>query len=174
MTRLAEDMIFQFLSTNGDGTGDINAIGDYSSVQGEFYISPPSGQPVRWWKINGYKIYRMLVFIQAIGPLSADQYGNLKSLQNGIKAVVKDDSDNEILDLTAGQPVKTNAQWAQHCYDSSLSGYGSGNEFVQARWTFEKSGNPILLKEGYRLSVLIDDDLTETISHTFVVQGERL
>ena len=35
--------VFQFLDTNGNGTGTVDATGDYSAGEEIFYISPPAG-----------------------------------------------------------------------------------------------------------------------------------
>ena len=163
-----EDQVFQFLSTNGDGTGTVNAIGDYSSAQGEFYIESPSS-PKTWTAVN-----RMLAFIEDSSGFSADNYGDSASpLTNGIRLVVKDPQGAEVLDLTGGQTIKSNAQWGQHCYDAQNVSYGVGNDFVAVRWTFVKSGNPVILQPGHRMSILLDDSFTFLVSHTFLVQGYK-
>lgn len=156
--------IYQFLSTDGQGTGTIQANGNYSTVQGEFYITPGTA--------HRYAIHRMLVHIQDTGPISADEYGALTALTNGVRVVIKDGTDTEILDLLAGTTVKSNAQWGQMCYDATPSTYGSGLDFVNVRWTFAKSGNPLLIQQNHKLSVLLDDNLSGLSAHTFLVQGE--
>ena len=165
MTTTADNHIFQFLSTNGDGTGTVNANGDYSSTEGEFYIAPPSGYH--------YNITRMLVFVEDSANFSSDEYGNLNTaLTNGVRVVVKEHG-TEILDLTAGDSIKTNAQWSQYCYDAQSISFGSGNDFLAVRWTFAKSGSPVYVSPNQRLSVLLNDNLTGLVTHTFMVQGYR-
>ena len=158
----ANEMVFQLMSTNGDGTGTTNAIGDYSAGT-DFYITPGSTQR--------YAIFRMLVFIEDTQALSADEYGNLAALANGVRVVLRDKNDAEIIDLTAGVTIKNNAQWAQVCHDSKQSDYGSGNNFVSVRWTFAKAGSPIFVQEHEKLVVELSDNFTGLVTHTFIVQG---
>ncbi|MEW8418209.1 MAG: hypothetical protein AB2669_21375 [Candidatus Thiodiazotropha endolucinida] len=109
--QLPQNRIYQYLDTNGDGTGTTNAIANYTGGT-EFLIAPGAAYT--------YGLYRMLVTIKDASGGSADEYGNLGSaLTTGIKLAVIDSSDNELLDLTAGIPIKTNSEWGSCCYDLS-------------------------------------------------------
>lgn len=159
-------IINQFLDTNGDGTGTTNANGNYAVTPTEFYIQPGAGYY--------YKIARMIVEIEDTVGMSATDYGNITSgLTNGVSVQVKRGS-TVLRDLTP-DTVKANAQWAAYCYDADLKAWGSGNEVLAVRWTFEKSGLPAYLNgtENDRLSVTLNDDLTGLVTHTFLVQGTQ-
>ena len=101
-----------------------------------------------------------------------EKYGNISALTNGIQIRVQDDTGT-LLDLTDGLPIKSNAHWGRFCYDDDIKDWGSGNEFVQGRWTFSKAGAPIRLdgNTNRRLEILLDDSFTGLIDHTFNVQG---
>lgn len=158
-----DKQIFRFLDTNGDGSGTTNAIGDYSLGVEEFYIQPPAP--------DAYMISRMIVCIEDTASMRAERYGNLAAaLTNGIQVFV-DDGTTEILDLVDNDPVKTNAGWGRHCYDADVKSWGAGDELLLVRWTFEKSGHPILLESAHRLVVSCNDDLTGLVAHNFQVQG---
>jgi len=159
--------ISQFLDTVGDGSGTTSAIGDYSSVPGVFKISPAAGEV--------FSIARMLVYIEDAGTISADEYGNLAALTNGVKVSGFRDSVEQVA-LTGQVNIKTNSQWGRICYDSNPLTYGNGNNIIVARWTFSKSGRPIILQgdELDDLRVTLTDNLTGLIDHTFLVQGFKL
>jgi hypothetical protein len=155
--------LYRFLDTNGDGSGTKQAIGNYAGGE-EFYIQPPAGQV--------YILARMMVQIRDAGPISADNYGGLAALTNGVSVDVKDASGS-LLDLVDGLPVKTNAEWGAHCYDSEPDTYGSGNDYVSVRWTFEKGKHVIILRGDFaeRFAVTLNDNLTGLVAHTFKVHG---
>ena len=128
------------------------------------YIQPPSGEV--------FHVHRLLVFVQDAGTFDSGSYGNGITLTNGI-AVRVQNNEGTYSDLTAGLPVKINPHWKRLCYDVDISTYGQGDEAMGARWTFSKAGHPIRLDggSGDRLEVLLDDDFTGLIDHTFLVQG---
>ncbi len=160
---MAKGYIYRLLDTNGDGTGSANANGDYSVTQGIHYIEAPAGQ--------AYYLERMLVTIKDVGAPDAGSYGNSITLTNGIGVRVRDASDTLVVDLTAQKKVKTNGDWSTLCYDVQVVDFGTGDDYVAVRWTFAKSGLPIILRPGYKLEVTLDDDLTGLVEHSFNVQG---
>lgn len=141
-----------------------NARGNYATPT-KFSIVPGAGQ---WFRIE-----RLLVHIEDTNGMQAQEYGNLGSaLTNGI--IVQTARDGvQTLDYTDGLPVKTNADWGRVCYDVDLKTWGAGNEVMQVRWTFAKSGTPIRLagSEGDSFDIILEDDFSGLINHNFMVQG---
>jgi hypothetical protein len=90
--------LIQFLSTNGDGTGTINAVGDYTATPTPFYIQP-SATAV-------YVITELLLQLSDVGAAFAlDEYGNLNApLINGVLIRAKRGSAIT-LDILGGQPI---------------------------------------------------------------------
>lgn len=159
--------LFQALTTDGTITGTSTATGDYSDATGigatTFYIQPPAGQ--------SYKLYRMIVQIKDTAGIDADKYGNGITLTNGI-TVVQTINGVDALDLLGGStPIKTNSEWGRGCYDVENKEWGSGNEFIQARWTFVKGGLPIFLQETDTFEVRLHDDFRGLLDHCFHMQG---
>jgi hypothetical protein len=78
-----------------------------------------------------------------------------------------------ILDLMDGSNVKSVVGWAEHCYDITEHSFGSGNNFVVVRWTFEHAGRPLILDSfnDEKLVVTINDDLSSLVHHEFQIQG---
>jgi hypothetical protein len=155
--------IFRYLDTNGNGTGTKNAIGDYSSGQG-FYITPQIvGQQ--------YSLSRVVVYIEDDNnSFTLATYGGASALSSGIvpRVVLRDGTTT---DLTDGLPVKNNSGWAELCYDFTMTSYPAGNNFFHARWTFARSGYPVVLNYGDKLEFLLQDSMTALVAHRFMVQG---
>jgi hypothetical protein len=154
--------VTRYLDTNGDGTGQKNAIDNYSS--GEiFYIQPAPGEV--------FYIARMIVVIRDATVDAAD-YGALSELTNGVVMRVSD--DNGVLDnLTDDVPITTNAGWAAICYDVTRAAWGTGDEFIKGRMSFFKDGPyvPLNGNRNERLEIVLSDDLTGLVSHTFMARG---
>ncbi len=158
-----EDILFRYLDTNGDGTGDVNGNGNYSSSATEFKITTPANEI--------YELHRMLVQIRDSGALSADDYGNVAELSNGVSVYVKNASGDIVNTLTDTITVKSNSDWSRQCYDVNVDDYGNGNNFVSVRWTFANTGSRLRLPAGYSFNVLLNDNLSGLVSHYFQVQG---
>ena len=152
--------IYRYLDTDGDGTGTKNANVDGSDPAVEFKITAT----------EAISLHRMMVKVEDGGSLSAGTYGALAALSTGV-TVKFTDAGGDITDLTDGLPIKTNAAWGQLCYDVVFHTFGAGNNFLLVRWTFSKSGKPLILETGDKLSVFVNDDLTGLVSHHFQVQG---
>lgn len=159
-------IISRFLDTDGDGTGTKNANGNYSGAAEEFFIAPDEGED---WTIT-----RMLVNIADEAVMQAEEYGNLgAALTNGVKVEVHNDSGLVYSLTDPNYPVKTNAGWAAYMFDVHLLTWGSGDELLNGRWTFAKSGVPVRLRSrfGEKLVVTVNDNLTGLLNHQFLVQG---
>jgi hypothetical protein len=130
-----------------------------------FYLEAQAGEVLR--------LARLLVHIEDATGFDAADYGNLGgALSVGVTIQVIDtDGSTVLIDLTDGQPVTSNADWGKFCYDTAYVAFGTGNDFVQARWTFAKSGMPLRLSAGQQLVVTLNDDFDGLDAHSFVVQG---
>ena len=153
--------VFGYLDTNGDKTGTNNAVGDYSSTPEEFFIQPP--QYAVW------AIERIIVSIH--GACGRSGYGSENPLANGISMKTTDSEGEMILNLTNGVPIKDEMMWGALCFDVSHKNTGEDLTWVFARWTFGKSGLPIVLKDQQRLVVTLSDDMRHLTEHRFQAQG---
>jgi hypothetical protein len=148
--------------------GVINAVQDYSAAGSgvtRFWIAPGAGET--------YYVNRMLIQIEDAGTpgWSAAEYGSTTALTSGV--VIQAQEGGTMVNITGAQPVKTNGGWGAHCFDIDHVNFGTGNEFLNVRWTFGKSGRPLKLvgDNGDFLEVLCGDDLTGLVGHRFVIQG---
>jgi hypothetical protein len=154
---------FAYLDTVGDGSGTKNAIGNYLSTAEEFLYTA-YGQ--------GVAVNRLIIMIEDGTGIRAERYASLaQALTNGVTIYTKDADGNTMEDLTAGIPIKQNAQWGALCYDVELREWGAGNEFILVRWTFGHAGNPLHLDAYESIVVGLNDDFTEVVTHTFMIQG---
>ena len=157
--------LFQFATINGDGTGEANGNGDYSSEPGILYIQPQAEEV--------YGIWRLIIQIWDERNFNADNYGSMSGpLINGVRLQMVDDS-GPFADLIGGAAVKANAHWGQVCYDVVPVSYGTGDDFLTVRWDFSLSGRPLILKgdANERIEITLQDDLTALNGHTFMFQG---
>lgn len=157
-------LITHILDTDGDKTGTIEAIGDYSVTPEIFYLQPPAGEV---WQLT-----RLLFFVQDSGSFDADNWGNNITLTNGIILRIQDDSGT-IFDFTQQVPIVSSGHLGVYMFDVEVFTWGSGDEILAARYTFAKSGANIRLigDNNERFEVLLNDDFTGLVSQHFMVQG---
>jgi len=161
-----KDEIFRLLDTVGDGSGTTNAIGNYTATAQSFRITDTTG----WGEIE-----RIIVSYQDAGAFDIEKYGNGIGLTNGVRVFLKNASNEVIQEYTAF-PILSNGDWASHCYDWAYFQEGTGDNVAVIRWTFSKSGQPVLVKfdQDEYLEVLLNDDFSGLIKHRFFVQGKHV
>jgi len=153
--------LYQFLDTDGDESGTINAVGDYSSEAEDFFIQPPSGYI--------YEISRLIVNIQSDSVIASGKYGSVAALTNGVKAIVSLDGVETQINKEA---IKSHDDWAGICHDSVALNYGaSAGKSVSVRWSFFKSGANIWLRDTDKFIMRLNDDLQGLSKHRFFVNG---
>lgn len=157
--------IYRFLDTVGDGTGTKDAAVNGSSTAVTYKYQPPNGVIA--------VIARMLVHYGDTLAPSADDYGNITALTNGLLVQVRNVVDDSVVtDLLDGEPIKKNSDWSRFCYDLGLDDFGAGDNFLKVRWTFSKSGQPLEIHDAQYLCAVIQDDLTGLVEHHFMIQGK--
>ena len=154
--------VYRVLDTNGDGTGTKNAVGNYLSTPTDFYIADSD---------KTFYINRMLVQVEDSGAFATDGYGAGSGLTNGITVNIYNSSGTVLNDLTDDVPIMSNNDWARVCYDLKLENWASGNGAIHARFTFVNAGQPIVLRQGDRLGLTLNDNFTGLVSQYFKVQG---
>lgn len=147
-----------------DGTGTINATGDYSVTPAKFYF------PVE----RRLFIHHMTIFIQDTGTMDTNGYGNKLAITNGITIDVEDENGNIQLEVMEGHNVKQNAEWANYAESITHYSFGAGDEVLVAHMEFlAQWGAPLELNRGQRLVINLNDDFTGLNQHEFHAMGVR-
>jgi len=158
--------VYRFLDTVGDGTGPTQHSDDFST--GELFQVDAPDQ-------GFFAINLMTVQIRSNGMMSGEKYGDQSELTNGITVGIFDLDDNILTDLTDGQPIKSNADWAKYAHDATMLDFGagapSGDQYLRVRWNFTDAGQPVFVSKGERFAVKLNDDFSGLISQTAQVQG---
>lgn len=146
-----------------DSLDEKNAIGDYSSLAKDFFITPPSK--------TAYLIHSLTVTLEASNALTPSGYGATAALTNGVNLILARPAEQSFLD---GILIKNHYQWLgvsahQHADSSSIGGSSSPHFFI-ARLKFDE---PILLSGKYaqQLIVRLNDDFSGLDSHRFFAEG---
>lgn len=155
---------FRYLDTNGDGSGENNANGDYSSASQVFSVAPPAGVI--------FLIYNFIVSVEDVGQMGGSAYGANIALTNGISIRTATGAATDV-DLTAGLPIVVNADWGRLAYEMVQQNFSMGRNFIQTKLSFAELGGPIVLDgdKSQKLEVTLNDDFTGLNSHYFQAQG---
>lgn len=139
---------------------------DCSAAECIFRLAPPENET--------WIMARMLFQLEDNSKISAAGYGGGSALTNGI--FIHLHHGGMEYNITNAQPITKNSEWAKFCYDVDISNFGTGNEFLSARWTFAKSGTSILLNgtNNDSISIHLNDDFSGLVSQTFLFQGFRV
>jgi len=158
-------LLFQHCTTNGDGTGTRDAIGDYSTAT-DFYVAPPAG--------THYHIQRLICHIEDTGPIAVDKFGALTALTNGILVRVMRGAE-VLADVLNNDPITHNGSFGHTTYDWGLTSFGSGVEVVSAKWDFLTTGSRVALNGnlGDKLVITMQDNLTGLVGHQWMVHGTQ-
>ena len=164
---LTENLIFQILSSHGDGTGTTEMVADAAVYK----VTPPTGEK--------YVLSRINIYIEDNGKFRGDYYGGSAALSPGIVLTVENAS--RVLKTLTPHPITTVGEWAlQAGIDMLYQNYDAGNSTCFVRWTFTHGGGPVILRgnEGEFLKFNVQDDLdasgADLVSHLAQVQGKRI
>lgn len=170
MARLAQPF-FCHLTDDGllsDGTNHLADV-DGSVTPVPFFRGPTTG----YWKVA-----RLIVVISDTGGLGAEEYGNISTLTNGVTVKIHQGgvTGPVELDLMDGDAVRSSVDWSRYCYDVTDHTFGSGDNFIAVRWTFNNTGGPLLLSAHSNdvLVATIQDNLVGLVKHTFMLQGKQV
>ncbi len=177
--QLASSLANALAGTQIEGT--VNSSGTWTVLVSAqmFRAGPPAGE--RW------DIARMLVRLEdGSAAFNADKYGAVNALSTGVQIQVGQ-SDGTVLhyltgqaeDGTSQQTIQSNMDWFQMFYDVKEAAFGSGNDAIVGRWSFFKSNKDShgLLLDGDRgdeLQIVINDDLSGLVAHTFRLEGVKV
>ncbi len=152
------------MSSNGDGTGTVEAIGDYSVT--------PLSLKLKLDDHSKVEIYGLKMKLRDIGTFQADDYASLTgSLTNGIRIYVRDGDDELIEELTS-YPIKNNADLATFT-NFRFNDFATNDNVMSVGWDISGIGTPVKLdfSKGQYLEVFFNDDFTGITEQTFAAFG---
>jgi hypothetical protein len=152
--------LIQFADSVGDGTGSIDAIGDYSGGEASFKLIPPPGLV--------YVFEKFHIIIADVGTMDSGGYGNngANPLTNGVNFEVRRNGAT-LVDFTGGRKIKTNSEWAMYFDELVRYDFGSGDEYLVIRLDEARLKWPRWLdsRTGDQMHFTVNDDLTFLTKH---------
>lgn len=152
----------QLLSTNGDGTGTRNILGNYSVTPAEFYIQCPVGSRIF--------ITHLHAVVAASGALNMADYGAVAGgLVNGIAVTYS--IGGVTGDFLKGYRIKTNIDFLA-LGDISITNFAGTAQAIKCEGDFPgQYTDSIQLDAGDWLKVTANDNFTSLVDHAFAVWG---
>lgn len=152
-----------FFEPFSDAGSNPNMAGDYSVVEGSFFIEPPQ-EMGKTFELHIQKITAKVV----AGGLFAGGFATMAVLTNGLQLTYEDKDANRENLLPA--PIKKDTDWAGLSYDVNIKSTGPGNEYLTGRWQNDKT--QIIINDGEKLCWIINDNLSSLDEVTIVAEGE--
>jgi len=150
---------FQTADTNGDGTGTVDARGNYSGAVEEFYVQPGSGEIL--------SVEDLIIAITDSTAMTGGVYGSDLVLTNGMEIQVLNGNNDVRTDVTDGLPVFTNNDLYRIGEVSELE-FGGGDQGLQCIVRFS---TPLTVRDSERLAFRLHDDFSGLVHHYFTVIG---
>ena len=161
MEHTHSEVFFKKLDENGDETGNVNMNVDASVVQRVFKLAPPPGEK---WHIDN-----LIIYVEDAGTFDTGSWGNGVTMINGMMPRFK--SSQGVKDLLS-VPIRTSSDLASVTHDIKHFDFGTGNEFLSAKWDFTGLHSVILDGDNQEeFQVVIRDDLSELSKQTIQAQG---
>ena len=105
--------------------------------------------------------------------ITPDSFIGLPGLTNGMRFVICDKDDNELLDFLDGETINVQDDMsllAGHDIHHNQQGAGQADSVIM-HWGIEDMGKKIWLRPGEKFCVFIQDDLTGIDDLHFMIQG---
>ncbi len=156
----------QYLDEVGDGTGNADAIQDYSGGATSFKRQHVAGEK----PIN---IGRLVVYYGFTGNPRVDRYGSSLVLTNGIIIRKTDSAGGVIVDYTEQFKIFINGDWARQGAVFAFSDQGAGDNFGTATINYKGISGFITLKDEEIFEVILEDDFTSFVEQKFMIKGNQ-
>ena len=145
----------QFLDRVGNGGTDIDMNVDGSATPQVFKLKCPAGFTIQLCSIS--------VFMRDQSRFTANTYGKLSALTNGIKLEYL--RGTTLFDVTSQLPIKSNSDWLAYAFNSSNVDFGGGQEILALEYNLGDHGRSVKLSPGDEFRAIVRDDLTGLSSH---------
>lgn len=156
----------RFLDTNGDGTGTITGVGNFSVVPRALYIQPPA---THIYVVNALKLH-----ISDGGTFGQLDYGNIAAgtIVNGVKIQYLRGA-TIIADFTTQAPIIDNDGLLHYANDLQQVNWAGGADSLSANLLAEIFGIGLSLNGSLNesLRIYLNDNFTGLVDHHFVAYG---
>jgi len=153
-------LVSKLISSDGNGGGVSDLVGNYSAGSTDFYITANPGKVLYLARVN--------INVQDGGSIDSNSYGNGVLLTNGVKLIESIGGvENQL-----GIPIITNSDYSLLAgVDINPLTFGSGDSYLAVRFTFSKLGRPLVITENDKFIIRLEDDFTALTGHKFMMQG---
>jgi hypothetical protein len=157
--------IYKFLTDTG-GSSDLSV------------NATSTAQQVFFWQNDTTTIAlisRLNIQMQASGILPTDFGGISGGLANGLLISARDTNGASLMDFLDGSTIKNNAEFILLAgTDVDRETAGPGDDFLGVRWTIDKAGAKMEVKQGQSIRFTVQDDLSTITDFRVKAQGVYL
>jgi hypothetical protein len=152
----------RFLDTVGDGSGSPNIAVDGSVTPVVFRLtaSPPG---------HTHYLFTAHYCMEWSGAYDAEDFGGNGPLSNGL-LIGKEDPEGTFYDVFKGQPLRHNHEFFRYFAGTTVDKTLSLNTLM-ADFRAGEIGAPFVLRPGWSLVIVVQDDLTATSWFSCHVKG---
>lgn len=142
-----------------NGNKDLNVNGSITPV--EFSAGPPAGK--KWF------IARMIIVMEDNSMNWKKFAGISGGLTNGLD--IEYSEGGVMKDLLDGEPIKTNLDFIEQCYDTEID--SENTDIIRVRWTFSKSGTFLQMNNTHadKMLIRVNDNLSSVDYFHVRIQG---
>lgn len=153
------DVFAKFFATSSGGH-DMNVAGSGSTGVKTFFVTPSTDRE------GSVEIHAVNFHLMGPEIFVPSFFGSASSaLANGVKVEVLNANDDILVDYLDGETVKDNSDWVHlvgvDVINAPASSVGSVYE-KPMRWQIDEVGGPLLLGQGSKLRISIQDDISSS------------
>lgn len=166
MTVHADNVFFKLFANAADSDSpEMNVDGDPTPVN--FDVSVPADE------LNPVTIRRVCL-VGLDGGITPSEFFGIAELTNGLTIKIIDADGATLVDFLDGLTIKKNNDWVLLAgIDNPILNAAGLDEFA-VRWTLSNGlSEPLTLKPGQKMRVVVADDLTGVSEFRMMAQGTR-
>ncbi len=159
-TGVPTDAVIRRYFRNSTNKVDMNVNGSVTPVEYKFVV-PTGGE--------------FLLLGMRVGLIDArldpNKFGDIARLSRGLDFELRDDQNAVVLDLTDGEKIKRNADFAMIDGGDFSRIEGSANALLLSSWVASGDDEPIILPAGSSIVAVVRDNLTKLEFFRMLVKG---
>jgi len=149
------------------GSADMTLKGANTTSPNTFFIAPSTANSP-----DHVAIERVNLQIVDGSMTPAKLAGLAAHATEGVKVKMQTSAGVDVFDFLDGTVIKTNNQFGLLAGSDNLVVPAAGDDGMSIRWTLSKGyGDPVLMKQGQRLAIIIDTPTSTVTSWSAMGQG---